>query len=334
MQPPDLLILAMGHEPLPLLVQIARFRPSAVLIVCTKQTATATRRLFAVLARRMPACLALPPVELQQGHGTDAVAEAVGTAVMAWMQASGRDTEGRVLADVTGGTKIMSLGILQACRAGLSQEGLDAVYLDVVRSVDVRSGQTLDVSESFVISVRDVAALRGHVIDRVGREGTLASKFPELEETGVPGLRRWQRLVLEPHGPETADGTWLELACAAAIRQAVAKADRDSVSVVWSCTTMPGPDQPIDETDLVLVRGSRVVVVEAKSGKQSGSAEVRKRLAMVDATFGTSAHVVFVAPRRTSAGMKALRAVLDNRRVTQALTPDDLVNAVRRHLWP
>ncbi len=74
-----------------------------------------------------------------------------------------------------------------------------------------------------------------------------------------------------------------------------------------------GQDDANDESDVVLVRGAHVVVIEAKtSGKAGGGGpDLLKRVQKAGATFG-QCRVVFFRPSMTRTAMAALQPMARN----------------------
>lgn len=304
------LVGLVGHNPVSVLVMSRFFRPRKVLLVATDRTlgrAHAAARLLdpeqevQVFLAEDPS--GIEPVTGGLAHLVDAV-------------------EGPAVFDVTGGTKIMAVGV----GALIGPLAPRYAYLDgdgMVR--DGRSGRVL--SDGVQITPFEVAWLYApdsevtaawrdevgalprtyaerHPVSRALFETAASGRAVHADERGrvkpprslprslPPGLRvRGGGLEADDPGYLGKHG-WLEEWC---LVEAARVCEGTSVHGALGLEVVS-----LDEFDVVLVRSSRVLVVEAKAkargAKERPGADLHKRVAKTRRFFGSNARVIFVHP--------------------------------------
>lgn len=316
---PDVLVGLVGGNPVSLLVAAKSLRPRRMVLFATEQTQTVADRVVASLGGIPVRVVQWPDVPAIDAFARDAIADA-----------DLRPTE-RVVFDLTGATKTMTVGVWQALVARGQPFGAVCLMPDG-RLVNARTGVA---NAGVVLSAQDHLQLHGYRV-RDQRWHGRADQLPAalvhraavaqhlLHHFGgwQPNGRGWIRFISRaPAGPFAAPPTgadkdwigkniWLEelaLACAAEACKGAGLVDA-TLSLSIQGDQNPGAQ---DESDVVLVRGARVVVIEAKAS-QAGSAsgaDLHKRVQKAESAFG-QCRVVFFKPALSAAAIADLQPLV------------------------
>ncbi len=311
------LVGIVGFNPVSVLVAARALSPRRVLLLCTEQSEPQAAALEALLA---------PPVTIvcwDAVPGLSEVRESIAEDL-------GDRGEGPVFFDITGGTKPLAIGAWQGLTAACGDR-LRGLYLDqsgVLRDADRGAPLGAEVT----IHPDDFLRLRGAQVRKVAWEGALED-MPEVMLRRMPLARalyehlgrtplctdiergavhcrgaalprplppgfsvRGGWLVAEGDRNWLGKHRWLEELCLGAAREAL-----NGVPGVRAALSLEirGAEGAQDEMDVVLTRGSRVTVIEAKArGRREGAGvEALKRLHKARRFFsGPNTRVLFVHP--------------------------------------
>lgn len=235
----------------------------------------------------------------------------------------------RVVLDVTGGTKLLALGVWNAMMP-LPHDRIDPVYLlpngQLVNPVTGEAieqrvrigidevlawqgaqcgsatwhGMLADVDRDIARRARLGAFLVSALADRRLRvdarrnratitRGPILTKLPQ----GVSVVRENQLQARQEDYFST--NIWLEEVC---LQRARAVLRNCAVTQAAMGQHMAFPGNAGDEADVVLVRGARTCVIEAKARRQGSDvgADLDKRISKTKEFFGSHAAVIFVHP--------------------------------------
>lgn len=322
------LVAAVGFNPASILIAARVLRPSRLVLIATKDTRSRAETLCAQYGvspahRKIVVWPSVPSI--------DEVAVGVSGVVAA-------APDQRVVLDITGGTKTLSIGVWQGLNEKFGDR-LEAVYLEQGGQLaDARTGQRiksqceLRIEEylawnqakttSKTVWTGKLAEIPEELLDRrrVGR--TLADAmrrkaslaFSNLGEgvvvDGSQAAGVWPTPLpvgfsAVPDGVETtrrgyfSNNVWLEELALAEAHEALSGFGTVRAALgLYVVTKGRGGKKGNDEMDVVLVRGARAVVIEAKA-RQSGrgaGADLMKRLQKARRFFGSHVTVIFVHP--------------------------------------
>lgn len=317
------LLALIGDNPASALVAARAINPDRLVLVHTQRT----RALAGVVAEQIGDNPATALIELTNEGGIDGHANRIKSSI------SLSDTD-HVYVDITGGTKPMSLGAWNAF-ADLPHTRLHGIYLDqqAYRLLDARNGQPVQLAEptpeiridemlswyqarvmrpqtrwrgrlSDIPRKMKVRAPIGHLLLQQLSQSNQSFNarligFKQLTQLDPrlqlpPGLWfKQSRLICEDEEYLAKNG-WLEELCLVAVSNAL-----DQPQTVLAAHGLHVRlERGQDEMDLVLVRGSRVVVIEAKARSSSAGAgaDLQKRINKAQRFFGPHARVIFVHP--------------------------------------
>lgn len=323
------LIGAIGRNPASLVVVGRHFGVRSALLVCTAQTAW----LVPVLARQLDlpdqAVHAIRVGDDKGNHGIGEVRDKVHAAL-------DRADVGAAVLDITGGTKAMSVGLYEAARAA-SLPRLHTVRLEPngqLRDEDhgaaIPHAVTLEPAE-FVewydggpvrCTWRGPLARIPHAMRRRKRIGELilrhfspgdgrpgvalnadgSARFPVPVPADLelpPGFVRRDAHTIAAAGRDASyfsKNGWLEELCL--LRAGLVARDVADVRAALGLELGRDGSGSLDEADVVLTRGARVCVIEAKARAKGAGAggEVNKRIGKAHRYFGSAVHVIFVHP--------------------------------------
>lgn len=277
----------------------------------------------------------------------------------------------RVVIDLTGGTKLMSIG---AWHGLIERYGdvVDGVYVDQksLALLDARSGLRLRVTEPRAeIHPNEVLEWYGGQLRRVAWRGYLSAIPDDIWErfelechllrafgrrevrAGIdrrggmqvppsalpPSLPAGMRY--EKNGRLYSDSTsflgqnvWLEELCLALA--SAAAGDRASEVVAAHGMVAYAGSGGEDEMDIVLMRGPRTVVIEAKArGSRAGAgADVHKRIQKARRFLGSHVQVIIVIPAWGEEAPDNLRDLTENHAVLVGAEEGRLRDEIRRAL--
>jgi len=308
-----------GHNPASLLVVARSLLPKRTLLIATPQTIEVAKR----LARQIPNS---EPKLWSGGFGIDRVRSGLSDLI--------GSESGSICLDITGATKPLSIG-LWATLNQFSGGRLKTVYLEPSGQLtDADTGQRIE--QEVAITPREMlvwyeasAGLKGKAGARW--EGELSCLKPAIVERETLTRRlfdtfgRWsdyyRRHQALPNGllqlsasdlppgasisgnqvvlPNVTDylgeNQWLEEYCALVSRDSLTDAATVRAAIGLPIATENGGT---DEADVVLLRGPRAVIIEAKARGNAGGAgaELNKRIQKTRRFFGSLARVIFVHP--------------------------------------
>lgn len=237
-----------------------------------------------------------------------------------------------IVLDLTGATKLLCIGTWNAVSA-LPQSQWEAVYLEPGgEMLEPVYGERI--THNVTVEISEVLAWQGKAVQKAGWQGTLldvdqgineraslgrfllnafadnAVRFHQRTNTAtidddrpVPNLppafhRKGHKIAISHNGPSHyfAHNGWLEELCLSRARRVFKKAD-DIRAAAGLEVTIPGTNA-VDEADVVMVRGPRTCVIEAKARRKGAGAgaDLQKRIAKTRDYFGNHASVIFVHP--------------------------------------
>ena len=316
---PDVLVGLVGGNPVSLLVAAKSLRPRRMVLFATEQTQTVADRVVASLGGIPVRVVQWPDVPAIDAFARDAIADA-----------DLRPTE-RVVFDLTGATKTMTVGVWQALLARGQPFGA-VCFMPDGRLVNARTGVA---NAGVFLSAQDHLQLHGYrvrnkrwqgAIDQLPAEFVhraavaqhLLNHFGKWHSNDLGWITFKARAPAGPFAapPPGADKTWigqniwleeLALACAAE-----ACTGGRLIEASLGLAIQSGQNQNTnDESDVVLVRGARVVVIEAKAN-QAGSAsgaDLQKRVQKAESAFG-QCRVVFFKPALSAAAIAGLQPLV------------------------
>ncbi len=323
---PEILVGLVGDNPAHVLAVHRLMRPRHTLLVGTARTMAKAEVLRNLLGGR---------VTLVELHDPGAIEPIQSTLRKAFEQVYEARRQGSVVLDITGGTKPMAIGAWFVVQ---DLQDVTMVYSDPSGLVrDAVTGTLLSGSpppmtpEDFLAlnhsTLTDswwrgvgVGQLPEHMADRAPLSRDLWTRFPRIKHLltvnlpfgkvkmpkGKPlpiprafDLRR--DMLHEPEGSGYfTQNRWLEEALLVETLDLLDSLGEADVQVVAGAKVRKAVEEgnSIDEMDLVLVRGLRVVVVEAKArhGAKGAGAQLHKRVEKAHNFFGSQARVVFVHP--------------------------------------
>jgi hypothetical protein len=318
---PDVLIGMVGENPISLLIAIHTLQPRRVVLFATPATRPKAERVLARANHPSGLVVAWGEVPAIDALARDAVTDA-----------RLLPTESVVL-DITGATKSMTIGVWQALVDRGSPFGAACLMPDR-KFVDARTGKEWPTAQ---LEFEDHVHLQGHRIRHCKWRGLLSEVPDDLRHRGEAARRllalfgKWQPdgagwiksnsakgSVALPTRPGSADAAWIdknvwleELALVVAIQAcAGARGVRAGLGVEIDGD---GQGDANDESDVVLVRGAHVVVIEAKASGRAGGAgpDLLKRVQKAGSTFG-QCRVVFFRPSLTRNAIEALQPMARN----------------------
>lgn len=310
------LVGCVGHNPGSCLIAARKFQVSRAVLVCT----AATRPQLQVVAAQ----LRVPVREVMLVAGDLSVA-GVEAKVRGALDLG---PEERVILDATGGTKLMGIGAWLGLSA-LPRARWSAVYLENDGELlDPRSGQHL--TYRVAIEIDEILAWHGRKIRGAAWRGMLSDVQPEIRRraslgdvlmkavaekrvrfygnntalflSGTPprslpaGFRREENRVKTTVSRYFSKNQWLEELCVHRARVVFSR--QKNIRAAAGVKTVLLNDRSEDEADVVLVRGPRTCIIEAKARLQyeGAGAELQKRIAKTWENFGAHAKVIFVHP--------------------------------------
>lgn len=351
--PKQVLVGIVGHYPTSILVCARILDIQRVVLLCTPQT----EGVGLVLKDQVGV-----PCQLVVWHdhnGLQAVVDTILTDV-------DPQPDEQVILDITGGLKTLAIGAWQGLVAALHHR-LMGVYLGPGGALyDARMGDLLEPTAP--LNPEDYLAWHGAEVSGAAWEGALdaipegyrqralvgdrlravlasgGDVSPNQKKNSVAaparlplplpsGLRLdGNRLVSEVRGYFSHHGWLEELAVALAAEGCGPQASE--VSAACNLSIM-GADAASDEADLVLVRGARVVVVEAKArgAKAGAGADILKRARKAERFFaGSSTQVIFFHPAWGAEAPGPLRDLVGRNVTLVGASTTEYVAAVRRGL--
>ena len=132
-----------------------------------------------------------------------------------------------------------------------------------------------------------------------------------------PGFKQRGDKIEEPeHSGVFSHHRWLEEFCLLRAHSLL-RAESDVTAALGVKLRSPGTSEGNDEADVVLLRGGRVLVIEAKAREQPGGsgAQLQKRIAKTRTFFGDLAKVLFVHPGYNAPALRVNRSMVDGRYV-------------------
>ncbi len=315
------LLSLVGMNPASALVSVCILKPDRVVLVHTDKT-----RPQAEAVRSQCEDIPVKLVEWPMPGGIDVLGERVADDVAL-------AADEALTVDVTGATTLFSLGAWDGLTAALGRR-FRAVYLrqSDSRLCDARTGEPVS-DEDADISPKKVLAWYGARVRDATWSGRLDS-VPRAVSARLPltralvrswtprrvkiaraqnGIRinrkylpgqlppgvRYEGGVLSYPGDKEFFGhnRWLEEYCLAVVADELEKTQR--VHAALGLRPCAETDKgSVDEGDVVLVRGGRVVVVEAKANleRKGAGADVQKRVQKARRFYGSHVRVVVVRP--------------------------------------
>lgn len=312
------LLACLGHNPASIIVAARQTGAAKLVAVATADT----RERLPILERQLRV-----PVQAVFHDETAEGFEALSAAIHATLIGQG---SGRLIVDVTGGTKIMGIAALRA--AERIDPNAEVLYLHPQsRLADARSGRlqtsevVVDISEVLewygaepsvqlwsgplsalpagyaeraVIAQRIFETLAAGQLHRVkGSAQAVAlnsGRWPERLPEGFMAQGTVLRSKIDGYFSANA---WLEEFCL--YRAAQVLADLPTVRAAAGLKLRSGrPSPDLDEVDCVLVDAARVCVIEAKArfSSSAAGAGLQKRIHKARRFFGSTARVIFVHP--------------------------------------
>jgi hypothetical protein len=315
------LVTAIGFNPASVLCAAQALGVSQAILICTRET----REVALVVASQ------IRPVRselLECAHS------AIGPA-MELLTTSLRASiteQDKIVLDITGATKPIAIATWQALHnVGRAPDSI--VYLSPEGQLyDATTGTQL--RYPFEVTPEQMLGWRGMSVSSsvaVGWRGTLATlptgyrtreelsrwlfALTLAESEGTTGMAHYQGARFHPRGRTdcpaawdiSADGllsppadqpryfekhSWLEELALIEARIAV-NGHAASIKAIHSLTT-----HPVDEFDVVLMRGPRVVVIETKAGQAVYNPDIHQRAQKVARAFGPVAQLIFWQPAR------------------------------------
>lgn len=333
----DLLVCPVGHNPASVLVAAGALHPKVAILVPTDDTLSIAEALKAQLERRSPGIVCQTPASLRFAR-PPALVEMRDRARSVF---SSFPKGKRAVLDLTGGTKAMAMGLWLALRDALGAEP-HAVQLDPDGTLtDAEHGGA--VPSEVLIPIDDVLAWRGAQVHAARWQGAPAAipdtevpfealgrflahylcvggGFERVAATATEAAR-WvfppgrvpralaafsdsnARAVYEPRPGYLGQGEWLEVECLRAVR-AVARKHPHAALDAGLGVKLRSAAGHVDEADVVVCRGPRVLVIEAKGrGNALGAGDhLQKRIQKSRSYFDSRTRVIFVHPAWGAAG--------------------------------
>lgn len=238
--------------------------------------------------------------------------------------------EAQIILDVTGGTKLMAIGAwssVQACAGTILSTYLkpNGVMINPQTGKKIRHEVAIEIAEVLAwqgttangaVWTGEIADIDRQILDREAVGITVLSamakkravfdveknmvrlKRTPLPESLPPSVHRLNDRTL---GSDVkgyfSHNRWLEEICL--IRAQAVLGDYPATRAALGLVLRTGSSNATnDEADVVLVRGSRICIIEAKARKVAGGAggELHKRIQKTQRYFGELAHVIFVHP--------------------------------------
>ncbi len=340
----DLLVCPVGHNPASVLVAAGALRPRIVVLVPTDDTLQLAEVLQGQLERHLPGVVCQIPASLRFSR-PPALVEMRDRARPTFGQIpKGR----RAVLDLSGGTKAMAMGLWLALHDALGVEPR-AVQLDPDGTLtDAERGGALP--SEVRIAIDDVVAWRGAQVHAARWRGAAASipdaelPFEALGQFLADYLRvgggfervaatatqaaHWvlpsgrvpaglaafsdprRRALYEPRPGYLGQGEWLEIECLRAVRAVARKHPQRALDAGFSVKLRSAAGH-VDEADVVVTRGPRVLVIEAKGrGNALGAGDhLQKRIQKSRSYFDSRTRVIFVHPAWGEEPPPALRDV-------------------------
>ena len=317
---PEVLVGLVGHNPASLLVVARSLSPKRTLLIATPQTIEIAKR----LARQIPNS---EPKLWSGGFGIDRVRSGLSDLI--------GSESGSICLDITGATKPLSIGLWATLNQS-SGGRLKTVYLEPSGQLtDADTGQRIE--HEVAIAPREMLvwyeASAGLKKGATGArwEGELSCLEPAIVQREALTRRLFDTFVSStdcyrrneplpndllqlsakdlPPGasisgnqvvlPDVTDylgaNHWLEEYCALVSRDSLTDAPTVRAAIGLPIATESGGS---DEADVVLLRGPRAVIIEAKARGKAGGAgtDMNKRIQKARRFFGSLARVIFVHP--------------------------------------
>jgi hypothetical protein len=314
-----LMVGLVGDNPTSILVVARALKPTRVLLVCSKKTAPAGGALKEQLGE-----LPVDSLELDTPDSLLRIQQQVNE----WLSANtGLDS---ILFDCTGGTKPMLLGVWQELHRRFSDK-IRTVYLTPAGHLcDMSDGHKIEndvtlTAEEFLAwhrakkqksewegSLKDTPreyldrARVGHLLMEVFKN----NQTPQINPGGwcdervlswpskLPaGLQRKEKRIYGS-GKYFSQNGWLEEFCLAVAYRVAHHAPEVMAYLNMHVLGQGEGGQGQDESDLVLVRGPRLVVIEAKAKKHAEGAgnPIQLRSQKTSRFFGSMTRMIFVHP--------------------------------------
>jgi len=310
-KPPELLVGLVGFNPLSVLVSARALKPQVVALVCTDRTSKVAENLAGLLDARGPT------LTVDSWLGIDALRERFARELAS---AAGH----RVVLDVTGATKPLAIAAWQALHDRVGPQ-MGVVYLETDGTlVEARSGARLaadvridtgellriyggrlqsctwagDLGEPDAVPAefRSRSLVGRALLSRARTTAKLCRvKVPGFAASPGTGLRYdGKTAMLSEAGAKDylAKNQWLEELCLVIAGEVATGVGCVHASLGAHIVTPSGGN---DECDVLLTRGARIAVIEAKTADVVGE-DLQKRSAKTRRFFGEAARVVVVAP--------------------------------------
>lgn len=350
-----LMVGIVGENPTSILVVARTLEPQRVLLVCTKKTEASGQILKEQLAP-----LRVEHLVLDSADSLELIQQQVSKKLPS------EDGSKAILFDCTGGTKPMLLGVWQELQSKFGKK-VRAVYLNPDgRLCEVKDGQVIE--SSAALTADEYLGWNRARKQKTSWEGVLAdvpidylARMP-VGRMLAQALGKGQRVEIHQEGwcragqlswPHTlpagldrrgtkifgegkyfSQNGWLEEFCLA-VAHKVASAHRN-VHAYFGLHVLGlgGGAEGQDESDLVLVRGSRLVVIEAKAKKHNDSAgaQIQLRAQKASRFFGSMTRMIFVHPAWGTAPPAALEGLISRNVTLVGASERDLENAIKKAL--
>ena len=332
------LVAAVGFNPASILVTARGMKtpPDHLVLLCTEQTEGVAKTVARQIGSTAPLILAYdtnPPIEEARTF-------------LAEKDYIPRD--GEVILDITGATKPLCLALWLALSE--IRPSFTAVYLEPDgRLRDARNGNPILATPH--VAPEEVLAWHSASIQASSWRG-VASELPaqyrerhplwrfifsefkniDINPTGRVS-RRNSRLptpplpadfhvedghLCEPWGTDFfSKNKWLEEFCLTEACDVLDGASEVESAMGADIRTTGAMGLANDEVDVVMVRGARVAVIEAKARSQAagGGAELQKRVAKTKKFFGNPAKLIFVHPAYSVIALADNQALVDSKTV-------------------
>lgn len=313
------LVGCVGFNPASVLIAARHYKPARVILIGT----AGTKHHVGALSRQLGIpvqCIAMATANEPIGVIAEHVREKLRD-----------DSNGRILFDVTGGNKLLTLGAWVGIgSAKLATDAVQLVYLTPDgKLIDPTNGR--DTNQQAVIKISEVLEWNGAKVKSTGWAGSLSGlptamvERRRLGEALLHTLASEKLLIEADRNEATVElpqaiisslppgfsmqgkklrsnvsgylqlNAWLEELC---LLHAASVLREDAATRAGIGVKLIRDSGGSDEADVVLVRGSRVCVIEAKARRTSKGAgdDLQKRIAKTREFFGDHAHVIFVHP--------------------------------------
>lgn len=294
----DLLVSLVGLNPVSALVCARAVNPRRLLLVATEESKAVAGR----LARLVPGDAVIS--EGDANPGIDALVDALAEEIAACLP----EPSARICLDITGATKPLSIAAWLACARHRARD-FEAIYLERDgRLVSARDAAPLAVS--VIVEPSEFVALRGGQVVKARWSGSPAEVPADILARRTAGQTLFAAVSSRRARPSASvdrvaagradlppnylgKNEWLEELC---LLVAAGAAGTDpGVRAALGCSVR-AENGGNDEIDVVLTRGSRAVVIEAKTNVADAGTVIRDRESKVRELVDAHAHLVFVCP--------------------------------------